>query len=636
MKNIKFFLAMFCLFILLQARAGDPEYPVNKIPAALLKNANVVKRFEEYRFDVINTGKARMYHKVAITVLNEKGDKYAAYHEDYDKLHSIESIQGRLFDETGKKIRTLKKSEVQDISGTSEGSLAEDNRIKQFNFYHKLYPYTVEYETEILYNYTLFYPVWVPQEEEFYAVEYSRISISSPEDMSFRYKAFNYPAQPALTTEKHTKISTWEVKNLTAIEDEFASPYWPEMTTSVFFAPVQFQVESYEGNMATWQDYGKFVYALKNNRDQLPDNVKTMVHSLSDGITDTKRKIEVLYDFLQKNTRYISIQLGIGGWQPFDAKYVAANRYGDCKALSNYMYSLLKEAGIKSFYTLVKAGVNNRFFLPDFPSSQFNHVILCVPTQKDTVWLECTSQTVNAGYLGSFTSDRNVLLVDNNGGILIKTPRYDLEQNLQVRKTIATIDEEGNLLADIVTDYKAVQQDELHGLINSLSKDKLMEYLKNEIDLPTYDVIKFDYKETKNNIPAIKESLTIKATNYAQVSGSRLFIVPNILTCTHSKLMANDSRMFDVVLNSEYRDIDTVEIKIPAGYTPESILQTVKLDTKFGRYSISASVQGDKIVYYRSREQARGRFPAIEWNEMVKFYEQVYKADRNRIVLVKK
>src|SRR5574342_1196313 len=105
--------------------------------------------------------------------------------------------------------------------------------------------------------------------------------------------------------------------------------------------------------MNSWQDFGKFIYALKQGRDELPPEIKQKVHELTDGIADTKEKINVLYGYMQKNTRYVSIQLGIGGWQPFDAKYVAKKGYGDCKALSNYMYSILKEAGIKSYYAVI-------------------------------------------------------------------------------------------------------------------------------------------------------------------------------------------------------------------------------------------------------------------------------------------
>src|SRR5207244_663743 len=104
----------------------------------------------------------------------------------------------------------------------------------------------------------------------------------------------------------------------------------------------------------SWQELGKFQVQLNSGRDKLPDAVKQTVHQLTDQISDPKEKVRILYEYLQRNTRYISIQLGIGGFQPFDASFVASKSYGDCKALSNYMYSLLKEANIKSCYTQIK------------------------------------------------------------------------------------------------------------------------------------------------------------------------------------------------------------------------------------------------------------------------------------------
>ncbi len=404
------------------------------IPANLLKNANVVVRFEEERFTIKSLTKANLYDHYVYTILNEKGDRFAHAIGEYDnKLQSVDYIDGNLYDAAGKKIKSLKKSDIKDLSGTDESSLADNNRIKVHNFYYRVYPYTVEYEVSIDYNHTMFFPVWTPMENEHVSVEDSKMKVIGPSDYEIRYKTFNYKDQPVQQTEKGDKTYTWELKDMPALEDESYSPDWTELTPVVFLGPVQFEIQDYKGNMNTWQDFVKFVYALKNGRDQLPDNIKQEVHRLTDGVTDPREKIAKLYKFMQDNTHYISIQLGIGGWQPFDATYVSTKKYGDCKALSNYMYSLLKEAGIFSNYTLVRAGEDDHFFVSDFPCSQFDHVILSVPLKTDTVWLECTSQTLPAGYLSAFTSDRYALVINENGGTLVRTPKYGLKDNLEVR-----------------------------------------------------------------------------------------------------------------------------------------------------------------------------------------------------------
>jgi uncharacterized protein DUF3857/transglutaminase superfamily protein len=601
-----------------------------------LKNANAVIRFQNTRFEILSTKDAIETNHYVITILNENGDDWAEFSDYYDKLREISSVEGGLYDANGKQLKRVKTKDLQDISAVSDYSLMEDNRIKKHNFYYRVYPYTVEYEEQIHHKNTLFFPRWVPQWGEKVAVEHSEINVVSSVDYQFRYKAFKYIGEPVITTEKNKRVSTWTAKEMPAVVKEPFGPLWHDLTTVVIFGPTQFQVNDYKGNMTTWQDFGKFVYSLKQGRDVLPADIKQTIHQLVDGASDEQKKIRLLYEYMQKNTRYISVQLGIGGWQPFDASYVATKGYGDCKALSNYMYSILKEAGIPSYYTLVRAGKNAEYINDDFPSQQFNHVILCVPLKKDTVWLECTDQTCAAGYLGDFTCNRYALLVDENGGNLVRTPNYTITDNVELRKTNAVLTDDASLNVRVNTNYRGLEQDDIHDLINSVSKDKVKEYLQKQFDFPTYELDKFEYSETKATIPAVDEQLELQVSNYASMTGKRLFIIPNIMTRCDTKLKGDEERKYDIVLHDEFKQVDSAEIEIPKGYEQESIPQPVSIETKFGKYYSAIRLVENKIFYYRTSEQYAGTFAAKDYPDLVKFFDAVYKADRGKIVLVKK
>jgi hypothetical protein len=622
-------------FMLPIVAAPQAEYAAVLIKPELKKNANVVKRTEEIRFEILNSGEAVYKRKYALTILNENGDRMAGFTEYYDKFTEIRSVEAILYNAAGKLLKKAKGKEIMDISGSGDENLADDSRRKMYRFYYKEYPYTVEYEYEIKYKGSLFFPGWIPMPYEFMSVEQSRINVVFPQTYTVRYKSFNYSAEPLTGSEKDKTKLTWEIKNFPAIKTEFLTPDWYELIPVVFLGPTEFQIQGYRGNMNSWQDFGKFVYSLKQGRDELPENVRQTVKQLTKDAADDLEKIDRLYRYLQKNTRYISIQLGIGGWQPFDAKFVASKSYGDCKALTNYMYSLLKEAGISSYYTLVVRGYNNRRIIEDFPSQQFNHVILSIPMGKDTTWLECTSQTLPPGYIGGDNHDRFALIIDENGGKPVRTPRYGLKENIQHRRIKAKMDEEGNLFIKASSDYGGTRQDLLHLLIHHLSKDRVKEFLHEILDFATYDVNSFQYNENKTVPPSMHEELDITARSYVTITGKRLFIIPNVMTRSNRKLNTDDERKFDIDIKNEYRDTDEVEIELPKGFAPESMPQDVKLESKFGKYTASVKLEGNKILYTRDIEIYSGRFPASDYQEYAKFYEAIYKADRNRLVLVR-
>lgn len=635
MKIISTTIVLICSLVTTMLYANNGDYAVSNIPATLLTNANAVVRLEEKRFNLVNDGEAVVQTTLVVTVLNENGDRFSGFFDYYDTFRDIRSIEGNLYDASGKKIRSLKKKDIQDLSGVSAGSLMESDRIKQHNFYYKVYPYTVEYMVEVKQNGTMFYPVWRPQDAEYVAVQKSIFRIATPEAYQFRHKAYNYEGKPTVTNEKGRSVYTWQAENLPAFVKEPYAPRAGSFLPTVLVGPTAFEMEKYKGNMSSWNEFGLFVYQLIAGRDQLPDNIKSKVHQLINGVTSQEEKVRVLYNYLQANSRYISIQLGIGGWQPFDAKFVAEKKYGDCKALTNFMLALLKEAGIKSDYALIYAGDDNERVYKDFPSSQFNHVILCVPMQKDSIWLECTSQDKSAGYMGSFTGNRYALLINEKGGHLVRTPAYSADDNLQLRVIDATLLPDATLKVKTKTQYTGLQQDDIHSMISSLSKDKVKEYLHDNFNLSTYDINSFDYKVQKQLVPAIQEALDITVYNYATITGKRLFITPNILTRSGSRPQANDKRKYDVYLSMPYVDIDSVTIAIPTGYKTESVPKDISLQSKFGTYSVSCKVLADKIIYYRKMQLDSGVYPAASYNELVSFYQSVYQSDRTRIVLVK-
>jgi Domain of Unknown Function with PDB structure (DUF3857)/Transglutaminase-like superfamily len=634
MKNcIAIFLSLFAGFTL---RAQS--FPAGEIPDSLKENANVVIRRSELTIEIKSIGHAINHKHLVYTILNEKGDDYATYDCNYDKFTTINSVSGYLYDANGKELKRFKKKDMIDRPLDDGEAFVNDDRNKKGSFYCHSYPYTVEFEEEDEINGFMGIEGWLPQPSVETSVEFSKYTITVPADYEIRYKLLNATITPDVEDVKNSKKSySWEIRSLSAYEDVPFNANWVRYSPYLLVGLTGIEEEGYKGSMSTWNDFAKFYGSLQRGRDVLPEDIKQKVHQLTDKTTDPEMKVAILYDYLQKNTHYVGIQLGIGGWQTLEASFVAHTKYGDCKALSNFMVALLKEAGIKGHAVVIYGGEQPMDFVKDFTYSPFNHIICCVPLAKDTIWLECTSQYYPPGYLSEFTANRYGLLIDENGGSLVHTPVYSLHDNVQVRLVSATLDGDGNLSVNSHGFYQAECQDYLNSFIHRLSKGDQLLRLKSKFDLPTYDVNSFDYQVNySKRLPVIIESLQLSVTDYAQVSGKRIFINPNILTRSTVKLAEDKNRIFDVDLKDEFSYADSVEINIPDGYETESRPKDMELQCKFGKYQIHTVITNSKIVYFRKFEQYSGRFPANDYGEVVKFYNEIYNSDHTKIVLIKK
>lgn len=610
------------------------EYAISNIPEELLKDAIAVVRMDEQIFNLVSPKNATLTHKYAITILNPNADGFADFSEYYDQLDKISSIKGKIFDKYGQLVKKVKKKEIIDQSAVSSISLYEDSRIKIVDILNNDYPFTVEFEFQRKYSGLRGYPIWFPMQSYNISVQNSSYQAVIPNHLKIRHQARNFSIEPKIDTEGNHKTYFWEMKNKPAMTKEPYAPHYREIFPMVIVAPNQFEYDGYKGNMETWESYGQWVHTLTEGRDELPLESINEIKNLVKGIDQPEKKIQVIYEYLQSKTRYISIQLGIGGMQPFEAKEVDKNGYGDCKALSNYTLAMLKAVGIKSYHVSIGAGRGEPSIDPEFPSAYFtNHRILCVPLENDTIWLECTSQNDPFGFIGSFNHDRPVLLITEEGGKVVRTPTYKQSDNTQIREAKVNIDPDGNASVDVTTKYQGLQYENVQYQFLRNEKEQ-KEILFERLDISNIEIQNFSYAQVKDRIPEAIEKLELKIKNYASASGKRIFIPLNILNKKRKAPKKIRNRKSNVVQGLAFIDTDKITYEIPGYFKIEHLPEAVNIESDFGTYAVTVTQNDNLITYTRTIKIHKKTFPPERYKDLRAFYKKIVKADKMKLVVI--
>lgn len=627
---------VFLQLIALTATAKELKYSIFEIPDSLKKNANSVVRVYETTFRVDDNYKSLETVLYAVTLLNSKALDDAEIRVFYDNNSAVNYLKFKIFNAIGEDItRSFKTLEVTDESATSGGQLYSDDRCKVVSPTFAQYPITIEYSYEVKSQVIAYYPSWQPITSTSMSLQQASLTLITPKVQVPRTKAVYQIPDATITSDAQNDFYSWKISNIAAIETEPYSPPYYELVPFLLLAPDRVKYNDYYNSFNSWDDFGKFRSYLIHGRDQLPPETIKKVEDLVKECPDKRSKIKKVYKYMQDRTRYVGVQIEIGGWQPIPADYVDKKGYGDCKGLVNYTKALLKSVGIESFYTVVKAGNNSAPLISDFPSEQFNHIILCVPEDRDTIWLECTSQRNAFGYLGSFTDNREALVVNDNGGTLVRTTAYNADENISSRIESMVIDNAGDASVKITTENKALQSEEFEAVLFESPENQRKQYLRH-VGYSDCVINSLKYNLTGDFIPVGTEDADLFVPAYASKSGNRFF-VPVIMPDRSLNIPQNSApRVNPVVVRRTFTDCDTVAITIPAGFGTEFIPGKQLIDSKFGKYTLSVEMIDKKLYCSRSFILFSGRYEPTEYPDFVAFLKKVAKWDQTKVVLTQK
>ncbi|MFB6319103.1 DUF3857 domain-containing protein [Saccharicrinis sp. FJH54] len=630
MKSLFFVLLAF-LIPLINISADDFIYNSSTIPEKLRENADVVIRLSETECTIYSKSKVKVKYNRIVTILNQRGLDEANIMLPYSSVYKVSYPEGKIYKADGKKYKSIKTSDVYDVSAISGSSLFSDNRIRIYEPPIKTTPFTIEYSYEENYDGSMFIPQWSSFEGYNVAVEKSTFKIIVDNDLDFKYKeqAISNPVK----TEKLDDATTyfWEVTNQPAPKSEPYDKDIHQQFPSVYPAINDFEFYKKEGSLKDWKSLGKWISELNEDKQEVSEETRQKIKELISNAGSDQEKIERVYKYVQDKTHYLNIAIGIGGWQPIEAQRVDEVGYGDCKALTNYTMSLLNVAGIKAYYTLIYAGSVIPDFKKDFVSNQFNHVILCVPVDQDTTWLECTSQKMPAGYLSTFTDNRYALLINKDSSKLIKTPALDNFLNGERRKATVRINNDLSGEFNVKAYYSGEYENEVSWWD---SDDEEQKRRKTYESLAFSDIKLNSYKyQIRGDVNAIEENLDFRVLSAGTLMGNRIIFEINKLNKETYSPKKVFNRRSDIEIQRSMLESDTIEYILPEGYILEAQIKPVKLTSAFGSYEASIRQEGNILTYIRSARFNKGIYDKSLYGDFVQFFQDIKSADQQKILL---
>ena len=444
----------------------------------------------------------------------------------------------------------------------------------------------------------------------------------------------------------------WEVKDMPGINLELV-PMPPSSDSLAGRMTIHYSGPNLSfATAGTWQSIGEWYGQLSKDRLIATPEMTAKAQELAASKSDFYDKTEAIAEFVQKQIRYVAIEVGIGGYQPHAAGDVFHNRYGDCKDKATLVSAMLSTVGVHA--ALMMVDTDRGVVDPDAPSLVGNHMIAAIEVPKgydsprlhsvvmaktgrrylifDPTWDQTPFGQLEHGLQGGYG-----ILLEGENSQAIELPLLDPKLNTIRRSGAFRLDSNGVLKGTVVEKRfgdAAEYRRDMYTLADTKQQtDSLDQTL--ERDLTTFSAT--DVKVL--NVASLNQDLTLSyslsADRYAKSMGTLLLVRPRVLG---RLAMTTDrkERTVPIDLGETMQATDDYSIELPDGYTVDEIPDPVKLDMDFAAYQSASELKGNTLHYTRTYTIRQVTLPAGRYADVQKLARAIAADEEGRAVLKKK
>lgn len=459
-------------------------------------------------------------------------------------------------------------------------------------------------------------------------------AVEAPASFKLHMKERNLAFKRSESDVGGTHRIVWATSDVPRIQLE---PFAPDTLDNVASVVVSGSTE--------WKDIAHWYAGLAATRYPATPTVRAKVAEQVAGAKNLDDSIARIHRWVAQDIRYVSISLGLGGYQPRYPDSVIATGYGDCKDKATLMISALSAIGVKAYPVLLHSFGRVIESLPSL--TQFNHAIVVIEREDRLVYSDMTAQILPLGTLPIFYQGAFGLLIRPDGSS--ETIRFPREAPEQIRNTTTVrgmLDSAGSFSGWAEIRGEGFAASALRSIFanppDSIMRSNIPRFFANQL-FRNAEGDSLQYFNGKDFSAEPKVRVFVRADRLAQVAGNSMILpLSGVLHeagprrfLTELKKQAKRTTPLDLgQLSGPTTTVQVFEFTLPNGWRAR-LPANVDVDGALGRLSTHYSQNGNVLRIEHERAGVRGILPAQQLDEVLKWMDAASKDDAEFIILEK-
>jgi transglutaminase-like putative cysteine protease len=397
----------------------------------------------------------------------------------------------------------------------------------------------------------------------------------------------------------------------------------------------------------SWSEITSWYDELSRARYTLTPSVQARVRELVAGARTRLDTLRALHRWVAQDIRYVSVSLGLGGYQPRMPEETVTTGFGDCKDKTTLFIALLRSLDIDAQPVLLNS--NAAVVRREHPSiRQFNHMIAAVKEARGYTFTDLTAAMTPYGELPVTEQGGFALVVLPDGRAdEVTLPKMTAGDRRITYQIVATLSESGQLsgyMEETNTGYGFEARRSLFAVeLDSAREATVMRNLLRILPGATGDSLEaFDGRDLY--APVRYKIHFSGARGVAQTGGVELFTFPfGVLPATDRirTIEAMSERKTSInaeeVLRAPPPTTITVDMRVtlPADRRAR-IPEDVIVRSDFGTYSTEYSQEGRVLRILRTESSAVGIYPPGRLVDVLAFFRGISADENNRAIVIEK